>query len=272
MKKTAQFLVDKKSKGEKISMLTCYDYANALMQEEAGIDMILVGDSVGTNVLGYESVREVTMGDMLHHTRAVSRGIKTGFVVGDMPYQSYETPEQAVENAKRFVENGAAGIKLEGSNFEVIKAVVDSRIPVVGHLGYTPQTKEVGLQGKDLETAKQLIKDSIELEKIGVFAMVLELVPRELAGIISDKIKIPTIGIGAGDLCDGQVLVINDMLGLNSFNFRHNKKYLNLQGQITEAFAKYKKEVEQGVFPSLENSRGLDEEVLGGLKPLTETF
>ncbi len=268
MKKTIQFLIDKNNNGEKISMLTCYDYATALMQEKAGIDMILVGDSVGTNVLGYKSVQEVTMEDMLHHTKAVSRGIKTSFVVGDMPYQSYKNIEQAVKNAKRFVEAGADGIKLEGNNFEIIKAIVNSGIVVIGHLGYTPQTKKVGLQGKDFGTAKQLILDSLELEKIGVFGLVLELVPQELAGIISDKLKIPTIGIGAGKLCDGQVLVVNDMLGLNSFNFKHNKKYLNLQNQILSVFANYKKEIEQNIFPSLKNSSDLDSKVLDKIKKI----
>ena len=272
MKKvTTGFLQDKKNKNEKITMLTAYDYSMAAMVDEADIDTILVGDSLGNVILGYENTLRVTLEDMIHHSQAVTRGVKKAMVIGDMPFLSYHiTLAEAVRNAGRLVqEAGVEAVKLEGGQERVdtVKAILDAQIPVLGHIGLTPQSVNVfggfKVQGKDEETASKLIKDAIAMEKAGVFAIVIECVPSLLAKKITEEISIPTIGIGAGPYCDGQVLVIHDVLGMYSgFTPKFVKKYANLQPQIVTALQTYKQEVEAGTFPSEEYTFAMSEEVL----------
>lgn len=267
---TTSQIKDMKSK-RKFSMLTSYDYPTAHMVDEAGIDIILVGDSLGNAVLGYENSLSVTMDEMIHHTKAVARAAKRAMVVGDMPFLSYHiTNAEAVRNAGRFIqEGGAQSVKIEGGieRVDTIKAILDAQIPVMGHLGFTPQSvNKFGgykVQGKDLETANKIIVDAKALEKAGVFAIVLEMVPTLLAKRITEEVSVPTIGIGAGHYCDGQVLVVNDLLGIyGGFTPKFTKKYANLQPLIMEAFQQYKKEVEEGSFPGEEHGFGMSDEVL----------
>jgi 3-methyl-2-oxobutanoate hydroxymethyltransferase len=271
---TTATLRDKKAKQEKISMLTSYDYSTAGLVDQAGLDMILVGDSLGMVVLGYENTLAVTMDDMVHHTRAVVRGTQNTMVVADMPFLSYHVSiEEAVRNAGRFIqEGGAQAVKLEGGveRVEAVKAILDAQIPVMGHIGLTPQSvNQFGgfkVQGKDLETARKLLRDAQALEKAGVFSIVLECVPSALAKKITEEVSVPTIGIGAGPDCDGQVLVINDMLGMYSGHVpKFVKKYVDLQPLIIEALKSYKKEVEEGSFPGPEHGFTISDEVLDKL-------
>ncbi|NLW92768.1 MAG: 3-methyl-2-oxobutanoate hydroxymethyltransferase [Syntrophomonadaceae bacterium] len=268
---TVSVLKDRKHNNQKISMLTAYDYSLAAMVDEAGIDVILVGDSLGNVTLGYENTLAVTMDDMIHHTRAVTRGAKNSMVVGDMPFLSYHVSiQEAVRNAGRFIqEGGAQAVKLEGGRerVETIKAIIDAQIPVMGHIGLTPQSvHQFGgfkVQGKDLESARKLINDADALEKAGCFAIVLEGVPSELARRITEETAIPTIGIGAGPHCDGQVLVINDMLGMFGGHIpKFVKKFANLQPLIMEGLKGYKEEVEAGTFPGPEHCYTIADEVL----------
>ena len=271
---TTATLRDKKAKQEKISMLTSYDYSTAGLVDQAGLDMILVGDSLGMVVLGYENTLAVTMDDMVHHTRAVVRGTKNAMVVADMPFLSYHVSvEEAVRNAGRFIqEGGAQAVKLEGGveRVDAVKAILDAQIPVMGHIGLTPQSvNQFGgfkVQGKDLETARKLLRDAQALDKAGVFSIVLECVPSALAKEITAEVSVPTIGIGAGSDCDGQVLVINDMLGIYSGHVpKFVKKYVDLQPLILEALKSYKKEVEEGSFPGPEHGFTISDEVLDKL-------
>ncbi len=271
---TTATLRDKKAKQEKISMLTSYDYSTAGLVDQAGLDMILVGDSLGMVVLGYENTLAVTMDDMVHHTRAVVRGTKNAMVVADMPFLSYHvSTKEAVRNAGRFIqEGGAQAVKLEGGveRVEAVKAILDAQIPVMGHIGLTPQSvNQFGgfkVQGKDLETARKLLRDAQALDKAGVFSMVLECVPSALAKKITEEVSVPTIGIGAGPDCDGQVLVINDMLGMFSgFVPKFVKKYVDLQPLIMEALKAYKKEVEEGSFPGPEHGFTISDDVIDKL-------
>ncbi|MBP8820091.1 MAG: 3-methyl-2-oxobutanoate hydroxymethyltransferase [Syntrophomonadaceae bacterium] len=271
---TTATLRDKKAKQEKISMLTSYDYSTAGLVDLAGLDMILVGDSLGNVVLGYENTLAVTMNDMVHHTRAVVRGTKNAMVVGDMPFLSYHiTTEEAVRNAGRLIqEGGAQAVKLEGGveRVDTVKAILDAQIPVMGHIGLTPQSvNQFGgfkVQGKDLETARKLLRDAQALDKAGVFSIVLECVPSALAKKITEEVSVPTIGIGAGPDCDGQVLVINDMLGMYSGHVpKFVKKYVDLQPLIIEALKSYKKEVEEGSFPGPEHGFTISDDVLDKL-------
>lgn len=268
---TAAALKDKKHNNQKITMLTAYDYSLASMVEAAGIDVILVGDSLGNVILGYENTLAVTMDDMIHHTRAAARGAKNTMIVGDMPFLSYHISiQEAVRNAGRFIqEGGAQAVKLEGGRERVdtIKAIIDAQIPVMGHIGLTPQSvHQFGgfkIQGKDLESARKLINDADALEKAGCFAIVLEGVPSELARRITDETAIPIIGIGAGPHCDGQVLVINDMLGMFGGHIpKFVKKFANLQPLIMEGLKAYKEEVEAGAFPGPEHGYAISDEVL----------
>ena len=257
-KTTVDEIISLKNK-RKITMLTAYDYPIAELIDKAGIDMILVGDSLANVVLGLDSTTEVGMPEMLHHAKAVRRAVKNALLIADMPYDSYQlNPKEALKNAQRFInEAGAQAVKLEWFErcLEVTEQIVKANIPVMGHIGLTPQTiDKIGgfkVQGKDAQAAKNLINQAIELEKKGCFSIVLECVPDKIAGLISDKIKIPTIGIGAGANCDGQVLVINDMLGLFS---RHTpkfvKKYADLSSLINKAVNDFKNEVLQEKFPS----------------------
>lgn len=261
--------------GKKITMLTAYDYPTAKIMDESGIDAILVGDSLGMVVLGYEDTTKVTMNDMIHHIKAVERGAKRALIVGDMPFLSYRIGKyESVKNAGRLVtEGGCQAVKLEGG-VEVIKdikAIIKAGIPVMGHLGYTPQSINIfgghKAQGKTLETAKKILKDALLLQEAGVFAIVLECVPYKLAEIISRKLDVPTIGIGSGAGCDGQVLVTPDLLGLfKDFSPRHTKVYLNMGNAFYDAIKKYIEEVGQGVFPTSKNSFTVGDEVIEQLE------
>lgn len=265
----------KKRDAKKITMLTAYDYPMARIIDDVGIDVILVGDSLGMVVLGYDSTVPVTMEEMLHHCKAVRRGTKYAFLIGDMPFMSYQiSNEEAVRNAGRFMkEAGCDAVKLEGGEevLGVTKAIVDAGIPVLGHLGLTPQTvSKLGgykVQGKDAKSARKLLGDALALEKAGCFAVVLECVPDQVAGMITERLAIPTISIGAGAHCDGQVLVTNDMVGLfDKFVPKFVKQYIKLAPMISEAFKRYKADVETGKFPGTEHTFAIDEKELRGLK------
>jgi len=264
-----------KQKGEKIVMLTAYDYTTAKIVDEIGVPLILVGDSLGMVILGYESTIPVTMEEMIHHTKAVVRGTKQTMVVGDMPFMTYHISiEQALQNATRFIqEAGAQAIKLEGgvTVADKVKRLVDCGIPVMGHIGLTPQSiHQFGgfkVQGKTPEAATKLLEDAVALEQAGAFSIVLETVPSQLAQIITGKIGIPTIGIGAGIHCDGQVQVINDILGsFTDFAPKHAKRYANIADIMSSAIREYYQEVTAGSFPTDEQSFFMDESALAGLK------
>ena len=253
----------KKERGEPITMLTAYDYPTAMAIDKAGIDSILVGDSLGMVVLGYENTLPVTMEEMLHHARAVSRGAKSALLVGDMPFMSYQvSTEEAVRNAGRFLQQaGMDAVKLEGGRerADAVRAIVGTGIPVMGHLGLTPQSvHQIGgfrAQGKTASAAKRLLEDAKILEDAGAFSLVLESVPAQLAEYISKQISIPTIGIGAGAGCDGQVLVTHDMLGLfERFTPKFVKQYANLHEVMNKAFADYLDDVETKRFPAVEHT------------------
>jgi 3-methyl-2-oxobutanoate hydroxymethyltransferase len=255
----------------KITMLTAYDYPLASLIDKAGIDMILVGDSVANVVLGLDSTTKVGMTEMIHHAKAVTRAVKHALVIGDMPYESYQVnPEESVKNAKRFIEEaGCDAVKLEWFDkcLKVTKEIVESGIAVMGHIGLTPQTADklggFKVQGKDAEAAKRLIEQAQALEKLGCFAIVLECVPDKIAQIITKELKIPTIGIGAGIDCDGQVLVTHDLLGLfERFTPKFVKKYINLSPLISKAIEDFKFEVIQAKFPAPEHSFTIKEEEL----------
>lgn len=255
----------------KITMLTAYDYPIADLVDKAGIDMILVGDSLANVVLGLDSTTKIGMPEMLHHTKAVRRAVKNALLIGDMPYSSYQlNPEEAVKNAQRFItEAGCQAVKLEwfARCLEVTEQIINAGIPVMGHIGLTPQTVDkIGgfkVQGKDAQAAQRLIDQAIELEKKGCFAIVLECVPDKIAELITKKIKIPTIGIGAGAHCDGQVLVIHDLLGLFSrYTPKFVKKYADLSLLITKAVEDFKNEVLEEKFPTEQHSFSIKEEEL----------
>ena len=274
MKNTAVTFKNAKLKNEKITMLTAYDYSTAKIIDESGINGILVGDSLGMVCLGYEDTLSVTMEDMIHHTRAVSRGAKNSLVVADMPFMSYQTSVyDAVVNAGRLMKEGRAqAIKLEGGRevCDQIKAIVKASIPVMGHIGLTPQSVNAfggfKVQGRDEEAAKKLIEDAKAIEEAGAFAVVLECVPAKLSELISKMVSIPTIGIGAGNGCDGQILVYQDMLGMYSdFVPKFVKKYASVGDDMKKAFGKYIDEVRDGVFPGDEHSFKIDEDVIDQL-------
>lgn len=269
MKFTVNSFKKAKENGEKITMLTAYDYTMASLIDEAGIESILVGDSLGMTMLGYESTIPVTMEDMLHHTRAVSRGAKNALVIADMPHMSYHiSAEQACTNAGRLIkEGGAAAVKLEGGKdfAHVIKAIVHCQIPVCGHIGLTPQSINAfggfKVQGKTAEAAKALLEDALAVQEAGAFAMVLEGVPAEIGTYITNKLTIPVIGIGAGSGCDGQVLVYQDMLGMfGAFKPKFVKRFANVGEVMKSAFAEYSAEVKNGCFPAKEHTYSINEE------------
>ncbi|OGW94823.1 MAG: 3-methyl-2-oxobutanoate hydroxymethyltransferase [Omnitrophica bacterium RIFCSPLOWO2_01_FULL_45_24] len=266
---------NKKREGRKITMLTAYDYPMARLVDEAGIDVILVGDSLGMVVLGYESTVPVTMDEMIHHSKAVRRGTKYAFLVGDMPFMSYQvSKEEAVRNAGRFMkEAGCDAVKLEGGDevLDVTRAIIDAGIPVLGHLGLTPQTiSKLGgykIQGKDAKAAKRILEQALKLKDAGCFAIVLECVPDKVAKLITEKLMVPTIGIGAGPYCDGQVLVTNDMVGLfDRFVPKFVKQYVKLSTLISDGLKKYRDEVEKGIFPDQAHSFAIKEEEIRKLK------
>ena len=253
----------KKERGEPISMLTAYDYPTSLAMDQAGIDSILVGDSLAMVVLGYENTLPVTMDEMLHHARAVARGAKSALLVGDMPFMSYQVSvEDAVRNAGRFLkEAGMDAVKLEGGHerADAVRAITSAGIPVMGHIGLTPQSiHQLGgfrAQGKTARAAKRLLEDALILEEAGCFSLVLESVPARLAKLISERLSIPTIGIGAGAGCDGQVLVAHDLLGLfDRFTPKFVKQYANLNGEMTRAFNEYIADVQSRAFPAAEHT------------------
>jgi 3-methyl-2-oxobutanoate hydroxymethyltransferase len=259
----------KKSRGEPITMLTAYDYPTALAIDRAGIDVILVGDSLGMVVLGYENTLPVTMEDMLHHCRAVARAVSSALLIGDMPFMSYQiSASEALRNAGRFLqEAGMDAVKLEGGRerVEAVRAIVGAGIPVMGHLGLTPQSvHQLGgfrPQGKTAAIARRLSEDALLLQEAGCFSLVLESVPARLAELISKQLEIPTIGIGAGVGCDGQVLVTHDLLGLfGRFTPKFVKKYANLHAEMTRAFAEYKNDVLSKTFPTSAHSVEITDE------------
>lgn len=271
MKNTIVSFKSAKANKEKLTMLTAYDYSTAKLIDSCGINGILVGDSLGMVCLGYEDTLSVTMEDMIHHTKAVSRGVESTLVVADMPFMSYQTSVyDAVVNAGRLIKEGRAhAIKLEGGLevYEQIKAIVNSSIPVMGHIGLTPQSVNAfggfKVQGKSEEAARKLIEDALAIEKAGAFAIVLEGVPSKLATVITEKVNIPTIGIGAGKDCDGQILVYQDMLGMFSdFTPKFVKKYESLGIKMKYAFKNYIDEVKRGDFPTEEHGFKIDDNII----------
>ncbi|HEX5836326.1 MAG TPA: 3-methyl-2-oxobutanoate hydroxymethyltransferase [Anaerolineales bacterium] len=258
----------KKERGEPITMLTAYDYPTALAMDQAGVDAILVGDSLAMVVLGYETTLPVTMEEMLHHARAVARGAKSALLIGDLPFMSYQVSvEEATRNAGRFLQQGGMdAVKLEGGRerAEAVRSITSAGIPVMGHLGLTPQSvNQLGgfrAQGKTALAARRLVEDALILEEAGAFSLVLESVPARLADLISKKISIPTIGIGAGAGCDGQVLVTHDLLGLfDRFTPRFVKKYADFHSDMQRAFTDYIEDVETKRFPALEHTVEMDD-------------
>lgn len=272
---TIQTLLSKKQAGKKITMLTAYDYTFARLIDKAGVDVILVGDSLGMVMLGYKDTLPVTMEEMLHHTSAVSRGVQRALLVADLPFLSYQASiEEGVRNAGRFLKKGGAqGVKLEGGRevLHLVQTLVAFGIPVMGHLGLTPQSyHQLGgyrVQGRSEQGARRIFEDAMRLEEAGIFALVLECVPWQLAKLVSDTLSIPVIGIGAGVNCDGQVLVMQDMLGLNLDSTpKHSKKYANLDKIVIDAFTQFITEVESGSFPASDQTFSMDEPLVNSIK------
>lgn len=271
MKTTVATLKEKKLAGEKVTMLTAYDYSTAKLMDNAGIEMLLVGDSLGNVILGYENTLSVTMEDMIHHTSAVARGAENAMVVADMPFMSYQTSVyDAVVNAGRLIKEGHAhAVKLEGgkSVCPQIRAITEASIPVVAHIGLTPQSVNAfggfKVQGKDAENAERLVEEAKAVQKAGAFAVVMECVPAKLAEYITSQVSITTIGIGAGAGCDGQVLVYQDMLGMFSdYKPKFVKKFADVGSIMTQAFSDYIKEVKDGTFPAEEHTFGISDDVM----------
>ena len=276
-KTTSSTIHEKKQRHEPITCLTAYDYATARLVDQAGIDMILVGDSLAQVVLGYDTTLPVTMDEMLHHTRAVRRAVKTAMVIADMPFGTYQgDPKEGVSNAVRFVKDGGAeSVKVEGGDkrVDLIRRILDAEVPVMGHIGLTPQSvHKMGgykVQGKDLSGIERLMKDAVALDRAGVFAIVLEGVPREVAAMITREVAAPTIGIGAGPDCDGQVLVFHDIVNLS---FAPPAKFVRLYGDaaalIRQAVGQFKADVESGGYPSDSESYHLPQETRADLEAI----
>ncbi|TEU11728.1 3-methyl-2-oxobutanoate hydroxymethyltransferase [Candidatus Bathyarchaeota archaeon] len=236
----------------KVTVLTAYDYQTAKIMDAAGIDIILVGDSLGMVVLGYEDTKQVTMEDMIRHTQAVARGVESAIIIGDLPIHSYETVEDALTNAGKLMEAGAHAVKLEGYKPDAVKALIEEGIPVQGHLGLLPQTADVmKVRGKKRSEAERILAEARELDALGVFSLVLECIPLKLAKQVTEAVGTLTIGIGAGVHCDGQVLVVNDMLGMDEgYSPKHSKIFANLNDIIRDAVERYIEEVKEGKFPT----------------------
>ena len=266
-------LKEMKLAGNQITCITAYDYQMALLVEEASIEVILVGDSLGNTVLGYDSTIPVTLNDMIHHTKAVARASKSSLIVADMPFLTYNvTIEESLRNAGRLIqEGGAQAVKLEGGKpvANVIRKLTELGIPVMGHLGLTPQSvHQMGgymVQARTFDQAKNLIEDAQILQESGAFAVVLEAVPSELAKLVTERLSIPTIGIGAGNYCDGQIQVINDILGFRSHSPRHSKQYADINAVVLNALNGYAQEVRDGKFPTSKESSYIDSQVLNDL-------
>ncbi len=255
--------------GQRIAMITGYDYPTARLLDEAGIPIILVGDSLGRVILGYENEIPVSMDDMLHHAKAVARGARGALIVGDMPFLSYATPDLAVHNAGRFLaEAGVQAVKIEGGrrSARAIEAITRAGIPVMGHIGLTPQAinqiGKVRVQGKTREAARELLSDALAVQEAGAFSMVLELVPEQLAAAMTDRLQVPTIGIGAGAGCSGQVQVLTDLLGYEEWHPRHARPYANLRETILAAARAYRADVEAGSFPGPAETVRMDDDVI----------
>ncbi len=268
---TVKTFLDMKRNNEKITMLTAYDYSTAQLLDEAGVNALLVGDSLGMVVLGYPNTLQVTVDDIIHHSKAVARGATHALIVADMPFLSYHiSTEETIRNAGRMIQEGNAHcVKLEGGKDIIpqIKGLIKAQIPVMGHIGLTPQSVHMfggfRVQGKQEEDAKRLIEDALLLEEAGVFAIVLEGIPAKLAQIISKQLSIPTIGIGAGRHCDGQVLVVNDMLGIFSdFTPKFVKTYANIKEDISQGVTQYIADVKDGSFPGAQHSFSISEDIL----------
>ncbi len=274
MHKSVLDIIKMKKEGKKISVITSYDYTLASLCDKAGIDILLVGDSAGMVMLGYENTIPVTMDQMCLFTEAVSRARKNSLLVADLPFMSYQTNiDDAIRNSGRLIKSGADAVKLEGGSVmaETISAIVDVGIPVMGHIGLQPQTTMLSqgykVQGKTKDIAMKLIDDAKELEEAGVFSIALEMVSHEVAEIISETISVPTIGIGSGKGCDGQVLVVQDLLGMyDKLEPKFVKKYMNLSEDIVKALENYKKDIESGSFPAQENYFSMDDEELKKLR------
>ncbi len=274
MHKTPRDIIAKKAAGKKISVITAYDYSLATLCDKAGVDILLVGDSAGMVVLGYENTIPVTMTNMVIFTEAVSRAREQALVVGDLPFMSYQANiSDAIKNSGKLIKAGADSVKLEGGieMADTVRAIVETGIPVMGHIGLQPQTTMLSegyrIQGKTKDTAIQLIESAKALEEAGVFSIALEMVTSEVAKIISESISVPTIGIGSGKNCDGQVLVIHDMLGLyDKLKPKFVKRYLSLSKDITNALESYRKDVESGQFPGDEHSFSMDKSELDKLR------
>jgi 3-methyl-2-oxobutanoate hydroxymethyltransferase len=255
--------------GQRLPMLTAYDYPTAQIIDEAGIPLILVGDSLGQVVLGYETTVRVTMAEMIHHTKAVVRGTSRALIIGDMPFLSYSTPDEALDNAGIFLrEAGAQAVKVEGGvrTARVIEALVRAGIPVMGHIGLTPQSingvGKVRVQGKTRDQARALIADALAVQEAGAFSMVLELMPEQLAAAVTERLHIPTIGIGAGAKCSGQVQILTDLIGLGDFIPRHARPYIHARELIRDAAAAYATDVAAGTFPGPEETVRMDDAIL----------
>lgn len=277
MKKTVETFKEAKKSGRKLSMLTAYDYTTAKLVDGAGIDGVLVGDSLGMVMLGYETTLQVTVEDIIHHTKAVSRGTKEALVVADLPFLSYHiSVEEAIRNSGRLIQEGmASAVKLEGGRdvIDKVRGIIKAQIPVMGHIGLTPQSVNMfggfKVQGKTKETIKKLIEDAKLLEDAGVFSIVLECIPEEAAGMITEAVSIPTIGIGAGNKCDGQILVVQDLLGMyNDLVPKFVKQYRKLGEEIQDGIKEYIKEVEAGIFPQEKHAFKIDRETMEELKKL----
>jgi 3-methyl-2-oxobutanoate hydroxymethyltransferase len=278
-KVTTATLAERKAKRQPITCLTAYDYATARLVDEAGIDIVLVGDSLAQVVLGYDSTLPVTVDEMLHHTRAVRRAAKRALLVADMPYGSYHTsPEDAVRNAARFLkEAGAEAVKLEGGEKRInhVRRLIDAEIPVMGHIGLTPQSVHAmggyKVQGKTLSAVEQLMRDAVALDQAGVFSIVLEGIPREVAAMITEEVSAPTIGIGAGPDCDGQVLVIHDMVGL-TFNppAKFVRRYADVGSAFSEAIEGFRRDVVEGNYPSDAESYHLPKDTGAALEAIQQ--
>jgi 3-methyl-2-oxobutanoate hydroxymethyltransferase len=255
MKKSLAYLKEKKTKNQKISALTSYDYPTTLILEQSDIDMIILGDSVGTNILGYDNETEVTLDDMIHHAKAVCRAKKDIFLVVDLPYKTYETPEDAVKNAEKLIEIGADAVKFEGMKKDVLIALKEHHMNVMCHIGLNPQHDQEKMKqgriakGKVFDEAVELLEGALLLEKNGADLIILEKIPERISKIITQNLKIPTIGIGAGKYCDGQVLIVYDLFGINERKFKHNPEYIDLRQLMMNTVKKYQQEIEDGMFP-----------------------